>query len=303
MPEDDHLNILVPEGSAEVEAPEADLGDETTDEVGEAEEARVNMPEDQPEPPGFEQESEEQVDNSELYTITVDGEELEVTLDEALNGYQRQQAFTRKTQELAQERESLTHMAQLAQALDRDPQGTVLRLAENLGIDLGAGTANGQAVQPTSPLEGVDLEDLDPEVVSVLQTLTAEIQSLKGEVGTVASWRQEQTEAEQMAAIDREAEAVMVRHGVPDLDKGALYRFAGEHNIGDLDAAYVYMREVQAAAAAPPPAAQSKTAKKRALRTEGGRHRTSTKPIARGKMSLEDAMDRAAHDVGMSFSD
>jgi hypothetical protein len=94
----------------------------------------------------------------------------------------------------------------------------------------------------------------------------------------------------------------MLRHGVPDLDKGELYRFAGDHNIGDLDAAYVYMREVQAASAAPP-AAQSKRTKKQALRTEGGRHRTSTKPIARGKMSLEEAMDRAASDLSMSFPD
>lgn len=38
------------------------------------------------------------------YKVTVDGEELEVTLEEALAGYQRTAAFTRKTQALAEER-------------------------------------------------------------------------------------------------------------------------------------------------------------------------------------------------------
>jgi hypothetical protein len=309
MPEDDSQNILVPQGDTEVEGSEADLGDETTDEGFEAEESpRVNMPEDGSEIDDYVAASEtdpEQGDEGDTYTITVDGEELEVTLEEALSGYQRQSAFTRKTQELAQEREQLAHMAQLAQALDRDPQGTILSMARNLGIDLGA-TAQPQETAPANPLSGVDLEDLDPEVVTLFQALTNEIQSLKGQVTEVDGWRQQQTNAEFEASIDREADAVAIRHGVPaeEFDKGELYRFAADHNIGDLDAAFVYMREVKAATAAPPPAAvKSKRTAKQALRTEGGRHRVGTKPIARGKMNLEEAMAKAAQDVGIQFAD
>jgi hypothetical protein len=46
------------------------------------------------------------------YKVRVDGEEIEVTLDEALRGYQRQQAFTRKTQALAEERKQIQATAE-----------------------------------------------------------------------------------------------------------------------------------------------------------------------------------------------
>lgn len=41
-----------------------------------------------------------------LYTVKVDGEEVEITLDEALNGYQRQQTFTKRSQEIAEQRKA-----------------------------------------------------------------------------------------------------------------------------------------------------------------------------------------------------
>lgn len=57
---------------------------------------------------------------AETYTIKVDGEEIEVTLEEALQGYQRQSAFTRKTQELAQERNDLASARQELQQLRQE---------------------------------------------------------------------------------------------------------------------------------------------------------------------------------------
>lgn len=49
----------------------------------------------------------------ELYTVKVAGEEVQVTLDEALKGYSREQDYTRKTQALAQESKAI------AEARDR----------------------------------------------------------------------------------------------------------------------------------------------------------------------------------------
>lgn len=46
-------------------------------------------------------------DAPQTFTVKVDGKEVTVTLDEALAGYQRQEAFTRKTQELAEQRRAL----------------------------------------------------------------------------------------------------------------------------------------------------------------------------------------------------
>lgn len=66
--------------------------------------------------------------------IKVDGEELEVPFTEALNGYQRQADYTRKTQELATQRNQLQFAQTLQQALETDPQGTLSVLSRHYGV-------------------------------------------------------------------------------------------------------------------------------------------------------------------------
>lgn len=71
-----------------------------------------------------EQESE---DGSQTYTVRVDGEEVNVTIDELLSGYSRTQDYTRKTMALADERKALEgelsqirqERAQLTQVLEQ----------------------------------------------------------------------------------------------------------------------------------------------------------------------------------------
>jgi len=48
----------------------------------------------------------------EVYAVKVDGEELEVSLDELVKGYSRQSDYTRKTQELASQRDEMTQLQQ-----------------------------------------------------------------------------------------------------------------------------------------------------------------------------------------------
>ena len=57
-------------------------------------------------------EEEEEVEQPTMYTVKVDGEELEVTQEELLNGYQRQQAYTKRSQELAEQRKAFEAEAQ-----------------------------------------------------------------------------------------------------------------------------------------------------------------------------------------------
>ena len=57
-------------------------------------------------------EEEEEVEQPDIYTVKVDGEEYEVTQDELLNGYQRQQAYTKRSQELAEQRKAFEAEAQ-----------------------------------------------------------------------------------------------------------------------------------------------------------------------------------------------
>ena len=66
-----------------------------------------------------EYDEEEEVEQPEYYTVKVDGEELQVTQDELLNGYQRQQAYTKRSQELAEQRKAFEQeAAQVSQMRD-----------------------------------------------------------------------------------------------------------------------------------------------------------------------------------------
>lgn len=85
--------------SEEEEVSEEDDEDEESEEESDEEEA---------------DESEDETTDSEVFLVKVDGEEIEVTGDELVQGYQRQQDYTRKTQEVAEERKRLQeHYAEL----------------------------------------------------------------------------------------------------------------------------------------------------------------------------------------------
>lgn len=82
--------------------PETD--DETIEEGGEDESDEGEYePEDNAEVEG---------DDSDVYAVKVDGQDVEVSLNELLAGYSRQSDYTRKTQELASERKKIEEIAE-----------------------------------------------------------------------------------------------------------------------------------------------------------------------------------------------
>jgi hypothetical protein len=66
--------------------------------------------------------------------VKLDGQETYVPLSEAISGYQRQADYTRKTQELAQQREQMQFASALQTALERDPAATIDLLSRHYGI-------------------------------------------------------------------------------------------------------------------------------------------------------------------------
>jgi hypothetical protein len=86
--------------------------------------------------------------------VKLDGEELQVPLSEAIAGYQRQADYTRKTQELAQQREQFQFATALQSALDNDPAATIDLLSKHYGISR-------QAVSEMIA-DGEDFDSLDP---------------------------------------------------------------------------------------------------------------------------------------------
>lgn len=89
----------------DAEETEEELEEEETEdeEVSEEDEDEESEESDEEEADETEDESTE----SEVFLVKVDGEEQEVTGDELVAGYQRQQDYTRKTQEVANERKRL----------------------------------------------------------------------------------------------------------------------------------------------------------------------------------------------------
>lgn len=111
------FNSLLAIEDGEHEQVEAQAGDEEvevtdpeTEEEAEALQAEEESESDETE------ESEEQEEQPTVYHVKVDGEEIEVTLDELQKGYSRTQDYTRKTQALAEQRkEAEAELSQVRQ--------------------------------------------------------------------------------------------------------------------------------------------------------------------------------------------
>jgi hypothetical protein len=73
---------------------------------------------------------------SKYVKLPVDGEEVSVPLKEALQGYQRQADYTRKTQEASEMRKQAEQALQLQRALQANPGMTMQILAEQAGMSV-----------------------------------------------------------------------------------------------------------------------------------------------------------------------
>jgi hypothetical protein len=70
--------------------------------------------------------------------VKVDGEEVEVPLQEALQGYSRTADYTRKTQELATQRQQQEYALAVQRALQAQPAETIRLLSRQYGVNLEA---------------------------------------------------------------------------------------------------------------------------------------------------------------------
>ena len=98
----------------DVEESTEETQDEPLEEVSEEEEESEEEFEEEEESED-ESDAEEEEEEPDTHTIKVDGEEVEVTLDELKSGYSRQSDYTKKTQEIAEYRKQADAMMQQAQ--------------------------------------------------------------------------------------------------------------------------------------------------------------------------------------------
>jgi len=99
-------------------------------------------------------------DPDDRYTrVKVADEEIEVPYSELVKGYSRTADYTRKTQELAQQRAQVEYGLRLQQALEANPQATIRYLAEQAGLPLGQ-----QQAQPSAAEEPEYLDPLERDI-------------------------------------------------------------------------------------------------------------------------------------------
>ena len=107
-PEEEKPQIEEAEPTEEEESQPEEEGESLEEESEEEEEVEPEEEVDTEEE--SEEESGEDEYGEELYAVTVNGEQREVNLDELVKGYSRQSDYTRKTQELASERNQMEQM-------------------------------------------------------------------------------------------------------------------------------------------------------------------------------------------------
>lgn len=137
--EESQKSIEAKEEQVVEEAPE-ELEAEATEEVEEAEEFEDEEYDDELEEEELEanQVEEEGEEQPSIYTISVDGIEQEVTLDELKSGYSRQSDYTRKTQELANQRKQ----AETEFNAVREERAIYTQLLDQMRNQLDAGMQN-----------------------------------------------------------------------------------------------------------------------------------------------------------------
>ncbi len=184
-----------------------------------------------------EEESEEQDDDEEddpQVAITVDGQEVQVSLSELRKGYLRTADYTRKTQRLAQLQRQTNEAEALRQALERNPQETLKVLARHYQVD---------------EFEPDESSGPSPEQIRLME-LEQKWQTLE--------------QRQQESAVDAEIARLHGEYG--DFDDDALFTFAVDRGVRDLEVALRAMTFGK-------PAQERRTEKRKTAAIAGGQGR------------------------------
>jgi len=184
--------------------------DESFEEESEEEDESIEDEEESEESDEIEEDEEEP-----LFPVMVNGEEVEVTYDELLSGYSRQSDYTRKTQEVSEQRKEFEAMkqniAQEYQQIQAERQQYVQNLQSLMegsmsGLDKFA-EVNWELLKETDPIEFVTKKE-------EFRDAQEKIQRLQQEQYT-ASQRQAAQSRYEMAQLKAQEEEALVK-ALPD---------------------------------------------------------------------------------------
>ena len=167
-----------PESEEAAPTEEEESTEETQDESLEEEPEEETEEESEEESEGSDDEAEEDL----LYAVKVDGEEHEVTLDELMKGYSRQSDYTKKTQEISEQRKKFqssaerheVEMAQIrnerqqyVQTLQNIIEGSTQSLDKFVDVDW-------ETLKATNPIEYVTKREEYREMQEKIQAIQHE---------------------------------------------------------------------------------------------------------------------------------
>lgn len=221
--------------------------------------------------------------------VKIDGSEERVKLKDAVAGYQRQADYTRKTQELAKQKQDLQGVAALKQALEADPAGTVKILAQHYGVDFGRPAVQ----QPAAARQDPWADDYEPwETPQSRQQPSAEDTRVAQLEARLARYEQSQHQQN----VEREIQRLQQQYS--DFDPEEVISAAVSMGITDLERAYksvAYDRLVAAQAVA----AQQREAKKAAQVVSSGASATRGREDVGAIRTVADAFAAAKRELGL----
>lgn len=231
------------------ESPEAEEAAPTEEELASTEEDPDESPEavsedesesEEDEEESEDEESEEEDEEEPVYAVKVDGEEIEVSLDELLKGYSRNSSFTRKSQALAEDRKQMESLQaqynsemQQIQAERQQYAQQLQSMIENSNLDAFA-NVDWERLKAEDPIEFVtkreEFREAQEKIAKVQQQQQAAIQ--KNEAAAQQQW-QESVKTEHAALVEK-----LPEWGDPDKQKvlaGELRSYASSAGFQDAE--------------------------------------------------------------------
>ena len=188
-------------GDAQGDEPEADYAEPE----GEAYEAEPDAGED------TEDYSDDDLgDEPRTYRVKVNGEEIEVTEDELLNGYSRQQDYTRKSQELAERRKAVEALEQEIEAERYQYAELLPKMRQQLEQQLQA-EPDWDKLYEQNPIEATKLER---QWRKAKQEREAQIKAVEEEQQRLSQIQQRKLQAEMQKQL--EAEQARLTQVIPE---------------------------------------------------------------------------------------
>ena len=115
--------------------------------------------------------------------VQVDGQEVVIPLKEAIAGYQRQSDYTRKTQELSEQRKQVQFAATLADALEKDPATTLQMLQKHYSVNT-APQVDDEYLDPSEKqIRSLEQRVMAFEQKQAYDELQRKVESLSGKYG------------------------------------------------------------------------------------------------------------------------